>query len=95
MVIQAIPALPSAFKYNLQKIHQLLYTFTTTEMGQIHNTKDKSSKPKEVLLVTSEFSFGEIEKLLKDLKHQHPHIQVEILGKNSLRLTPSRNSQSN
>jgi phosphoglycerate dehydrogenase-like enzyme len=57
-------------------------------MGQIHKTRDKSSKPKEVLLVTSEFSFGEIEKLLKDLKQQHPHLQVEILGKKSFDSLP-------
>src|SRR5208282_196581 len=87
---------PCGFRPHLckrtSKTHYL-YTFTTN-MGQIHNRRDKSSKPKQVLLVTYEFSFGEIEKLLKDLKHQHPHIQVEILGKKPFDSLPPETLQA-
>jgi len=54
-------------------------------MGQIDKFPSSSSrsKPSDVLLVTSQFSVGEISKLLKIIRQQFPYIQVEILGKSS------------
>ena len=57
-------------------------------MGHIDKKFPSSSKNKDVLLVTSEFSVGEVSKLLKDLKQRHPHIQVEILGKSPIDSLP-------
>lgn len=52
-------------------------------MGQLQDKKDSnsSSKAKDVLLITQEFSEGEIQHLLKDLQEQHPSLRPEIVGK--------------
>src|SRR5271170_6475160 len=63
-------------------------------MGQKQDKQDSipshtsSSKNDGILLVTSEFNAGEISKLLKDIKQQHPLIKVEILGKTSIDSLP-------
>ena len=55
-------------------------------MGQLQDKKD--SKAKDVLLVTSEFNEGEISKLLKDLREQHPFIRPEIVGNTPMDKVP-------
>jgi phosphoglycerate dehydrogenase-like enzyme len=58
-------------------------------MGQIDKSSSSSSrsKPKDVLLVTLEFSVDETSQLLKIIK-QHPHIKIKILGKSSFDSLP-------
>ena len=59
-------------------------------MGQLRAKKGSkpSSKAKDVLLITSEFSAGEIAKLLEDLKTRYPSITPELVGKTPLDEVP-------